>query len=63
MPTKQMVLESKSKMEKAVEVLHDELKTVRTWKGFDWPGGEYKGGVLRDAYAAKTIGYPGGAAA
>jgi len=30
MPTKQMVLESESKMEKAVEVLHDELKTVRT---------------------------------
>jgi len=30
MPTKEILSESKSKMEKAVEVLHDELKTVRT---------------------------------
>jgi ribosome recycling factor len=30
MPTKEILSESKSKMEKAIEVLHDELKTVRT---------------------------------
>jgi ribosome recycling factor len=30
MPTKKIVSENKSKMEKAVEVLHDELKSVRT---------------------------------
>lgn len=30
MPTKEVLSESKSKMEKAIEVLHDELKTVRT---------------------------------
>ncbi len=30
MPTKEIVSEAQSKMKKAVEVLHDELKTVRT---------------------------------
>jgi len=30
MPTKEILSESKSKMEKAIEVLHDELKTIRT---------------------------------
>ncbi len=30
MPTKEILSESKSKMKKALEVLHDELKTVRT---------------------------------
>jgi len=30
MPTKEIVSEAESKMKKAVEVLHDELKTVRT---------------------------------
>ena len=30
MPTKEIVCEAESKMKKAVEVLHDELKTVRT---------------------------------
>ncbi len=30
MPTQEILSESKSKMEKAIEVLHDELKTVRT---------------------------------
>lgn len=30
MPTKAILSESKSRMEKAVEVLHDELKTLRT---------------------------------
>jgi len=30
MPTKEIVAEAESKMKKAVEVLHDELKTVRT---------------------------------
>jgi ribosome recycling factor len=30
MPTKETISQSKSKMERAIEVLHDELKTVRT---------------------------------
>ncbi len=32
MPAKEILSESKSKMKKALEVLHDELKTVRTGK-------------------------------